>query len=482
IDTYKNNAIFTDEMFEPEKVLSIYEISSIVINIIKANESNWEKVNFLLLIDEFENLDFELQKMFNSLIKFTRNDISLRVGRRSEGVVTKKTINDTEYLRENHDYRLISLSKESSIKEIKSYFIEIAKKRFKIYEEFCEEDVSTIFGPAENLDWEAKIISNGKKDHIYNILSTSKEIAEDKDLLYRIANIIEYEENPIAEMLNALWVIRSKEDKIEAAKSTIEIMKLAFDKSNSQNEKVKKYKTDYNNKYRYSLVGLMCSIYKKPKMYYSLNTICHLSNSNARMFINFCRAIINDALFYEREQFLLSKKVSEHTQSKAIHEVSQDEFKNVCSIIQHGNKIRNLVQNLGNVFLDFSRDRKVRYPETNQFVFNYEEIDSECKKIIDMAENWAVILKRKKPQRISVGNARRGYIYYINRSYAPIFNISYRTRGGYNVPFTAEEMEEMCRGQAIIYKIDRNRDKNAAKKEYEQISLFDFFETRETDE
>ncbi|MGD1419430.1 hypothetical protein, partial [Enterococcus faecium] len=89
------------------------------------NESNWEKVNFLLLIDEFENLDFELQKMFNSLIKFTRNDISLRVGRRSEGVVTKKTINDTEYLRENHDYRLISLSKESSIKEIKSYFIEI---------------------------------------------------------------------------------------------------------------------------------------------------------------------------------------------------------------------------------------------------------------------------------------------------------------------------------------------------------------------
>lgn len=482
IDSYKNNAVFTDEKFKPSKVLAVYQISSLIIDVIKKNEVKWKNINVLLLIDEFENLDIELQKMFNNLIKFTRGHISLRIGRRSEGLVTKQTVNDTEeYLRENHDYRLISLLKDRNINEVRQYFTEIAQKRFESYQEFCDEDVSDIFGSLEDLDCEAKEISDGKKEHIYQILKRNGELAANEALLYQVASIIEFDDNPIAEMLNALWVIRNKGDKLEAAKSTIKIMKSVFSREENQSKEAIKYKSDYNNKYRYSLVGLMCSIYKKPKLYYSLNTICHLSNSNARMFINFCRAIINDALFYEKEQFLTTKRVSKETQSKAIHEVSQDEFKNVCSIIQHGNKIRNLVQNLGNVFSDFSRDRKVRYPETNQFVFDYEELDEEYRKIIDTAENWAVILKRKKTQRVSIGIPIRDYIYYINRSYTPMFNISYRTRGGYNVSFTKDEIEQMCKGQTVIYKIDKNRSKNAdeEKTDYEQISLF---EVREQDE
>lgn len=481
IDNYKNNAIFTDEPFEPSKILSIYQLSSTIIGVLKQVEIKWKDINVLLLIDEFENLDNKLQKMFNTLIKFTTNDISLRIGRRSEGLVTKQTINDTEYLRENHDYLLISLLKDRKINDIKPYFIEIAKKRFSLYQEFCDEDIHDIFGATENLDWEAKEISRGKKDHIFQILKTNTDLSSNNKLLYEVASIIECDENPIAEMLNALWVIRSKEDKLYAAKSTKDIMTAAFSRANINDKEIKKYKSDYNNKYRYSLVTLMCSIYKKTKLYYSLNTICHLSNSNARMFINFCRAIFNDALFYERDQFFKTKKISAQIQSKAIHEVSQEEFKNVCSIIQHGNKIRNLVQNLGNVFSDYSRDKKVRYPETNQFIFDYDNLDREYQRIIDIADNWAVILKRQKVQRVTAGIPRKGYIYYINRSYAPIFNISYRTRGGVNVNYTKDEIEQMCNGQTLIFKLDKNIEKDVEKNknDHEQISLF---ETRDYDE
>lgn len=482
IDAYKNNAIFNDEEFKPEHIFSLYQISGVVIEALKKSELSWKNINFMLLIDEFENLNFELQKMFNTLMKFSKNSISFRIGRRSEGLITTETINETEYLREKHDYKLISLLKDNNQRETKIYFEEIAKKRFKVLNEFEEIDVSHIFGQQEDLDWEAGVLAKDSKVHIYQILKTNSSIASDDKLLDEIVKIIQYPENSIAEMLNALWVIRnSNKDKLEVAKAVKEIMLIAFNRSEGQSlhaecPDIKKYKNDYKNKYRYSLVVAMSSIYRKRKLYYSFNTICYLSNSNVRMFINFCRTIINDALFYERKDFLATKKISPETQSRAIYEVSQEEFNNVCAIIKHGQKISNLVQNIGNVLADFHKDKKVRYPETNQFFFDYNNLGENYQEILNVAMSWAVILKKQKKQRASPGINKTTSIYHLNRAYAPIFNISYRTRGGYNVDFTAEEMEQMCESQFMIYKIDKHREKSNKKEksEFEQIDLFEW--------
>ena len=97
--------------------------------------SDLNGITYLLLIDEFENLPHELQKMFNTFIKFCRSSISMRVGRRSENIVTTETINNVEYLREQNDYRLVILDQWKEIKAIKPYLLGIAQKRLDAFED-----------------------------------------------------------------------------------------------------------------------------------------------------------------------------------------------------------------------------------------------------------------------------------------------------------------------------------------------------------
>ena len=55
---------------------------------------------------------------------------------------------------------------------------------------------------------------------------------------------------------------------------------------------------------------------------------------------------------------------------------------------------------------------------------------------------WGVIEKKHNLQRISIGR-RKGDLYYLNRLLAPIFGISYRTRGGYNFVIKTNTFEQM---------------------------------------
>ena len=286
-------------------------------------------------------------------------------------------------------------------------------------------------------------------------------------------SIISYPSDPIAESLNALWVIRKKEcEPIIASEIARRAMESFFNRE--KNNYSLKYKHDYSNKYRYSITCLIASVYKKQKQYYGFNTICYLSDGNTRTFINICRAIFSDAFFYERDSFIEKKVISKQIQSKAIHSFSNSEFNSICSIIDRGNNIRNLILNIGNIFSEYHKDRLVRYPETNQFVFNKLELQSDEREVVDIAESWSMIIRREKTQRVSLGLDKRGDIYYINRAFCPIFGISYRIRGGFNVKFEKKEIEYMINSLNINSKLNNNFKKNnEINTETYQISLFD---------
>ena len=83
----------------------------------------------------------------------------------------------------------------------------------------------------------------------------------------------------------------------------------------------------------------------------------------------------------------------------------------------------------------------------NQFIYNPDDLSSEDRETLDIAISWSLIKKKKDTQRLSAGISKEGDIYTINKIFAPIFNISYRTRGGVNVHFSAEEIGEMLKGQ-----------------------------------
>ena len=55
------------------------------------------------------------------------------------------------------------------------------------------------------------------------------------------------------------------------------------------------------------------------------------------------------------------------------------------------------------MFSEFHRDKLVRYPETNQFIYNPDDLSSEDRETLDIAISWSLIKKKKDTQRLSAG-------------------------------------------------------------------------------
>lgn len=435
-EQYKNRILFTNEKFEPSIFVGIFSISENIITNIKSTIPEFKDVIFLLMIDEFENLNQDLQRLFNTIIKFVKPDISIRIGRRSEGKFTTGTVNDIEYLSENHDYCLAKVGNEQKINLLKKYFSKVASLRFRktdyLQLEGESTDISSMLGVKEDLLKECRAICDNRKLHVEYVLKQVDKLAADENLRRTIINIIKNDDNPIAETLNALWVIRAKSgdyksEAIYAAKT----MHAYF--SDQESAGVKKYKNDYNNKYRRAIAIYICYAYKKEKKYYSFNTLSHLSNGNIRTFINLCQSIINYAMFYEKNSFVKTGKISELAQNRAIRNFSKSEFDDICSVVYAGDKIRRFVLNLGNALSEYHKDKKIRYPETTQFTFDETLLYPEDAEILHTAESWSIIIKKEKVQRASAGIKERKELYYMNKMFTPLFNISYGTRGGVNL-------------------------------------------------
>lgn len=465
IQNYKNLSIFGDNNIEIEQKFGSINLAETLISCIRAVINELSSINFVLMVDEYEALPPELQRSFNTMLKYANDKLTLRVGRRTERNIETATINDTEYLRVNNDYLLVDLDEKMKIGDAKKYFYRVAQKRIDLVFKDVIIDIKQLFGDTENLLEECKNNAGRRKDHIRQILKTDSSISD--GLANEIIDIIEFPDNPIMEMLNALWVIRSPDmNKLKSAHDAQQAMQNYLNKRDTP--AARKYRLDYENKYRYTLAVLLCSIYKKNKLYYSFNTIVHLANGNTRLFINLCREIISDALFYEPDDFFECLSVSALTQSNAIHKFSAKEFDDICAIIQCGDSIRKFILNLGNTFAEFHKDRKARYPETNQFVFDKLELEDVT---LNMALRWSMIVKKAVPQRLSLDINKRGDVFYINRIFSPLFNISYRTRGGFNVSITKDEFAYMCKSiytPAAVEKALAPKVDTSAK----QLSLF----------
>jgi hypothetical protein len=200
---------------------------------------------------------------------------------------------------------------------------------------------------------------------------------------------------------------------------------------------------DYTNKYKYSLMVLLTSIYRKSKLYYSFNTFGYLSSGIVGHFIELCRRSFQIEEFENRAKLFDDGEISRESQAKAAREYSISELQQINRIEDYGNHLYQMVENIGNVFREYHRDILIRYPETNQFSIDKTTLTKEpIKSAFNSGLKWSVILKKKSLQTSSPGSGRTE-LYTLNRIYSPEFQISYRTRGGYNEEYCKDDIEKI---------------------------------------
>ena len=224
-------------------------------------------------------------------------------------------------------------------------------------------------------------------------------------------------------MLNAVWLMRGR-----SIKDTREGMHDYL--ANRKTELEEKYRRDYVDKYKLSLMFLLSSHERKDKLYYSFNTYCFLSSGIVGNFLELCRRAFQIAAFENREALLEGGQISPKLQNMAAREVGKSELDMIRRIPEYGIELSHFANSLGNCFRTYHQDPRLRYPETNQLSVDLSTVPSEeDRSTFEAAIRWSVIQRKPRLQGPNPGGGKTE-IYTLNRILAPVFQISYRTRGG----------------------------------------------------
>lgn len=435
IDDFRGKVPLDGKSFEPDgRIFVPKSISFGLSKLIKKLIPLFENLNIIYLVDEYENFLEYQQIIINSILKFVAPQIRFRIGMRLEGFRSYKVVDKDDFIKEGREYRAVIF--EDIINKSEGYhnfLIDIARKRLETVPLLKEKGLTNIkklLSLRENLEEEADEIVNGNPNKIYEyFLKTWKVSKQDLDL-------VRNKNKPLLELMNFIWLLRGV-----SPEETYQSMTDFLEKKNSRG--CLKYKNDYTNKYKLSLVFLLCSIYRKRKKYYSFNTFAFLSSGIVGYFIELCRSSFAFASWRDNEELLQLGHISKEAQSSAASEVSMIEKRQINRIEEYGGELSLFVENLGNVFREYHRDIRMRYPETNQIAFNIDSIrDERVQMAMRSAIKWSIILGKPKMQ-LSAPSESIQEIYALNRIFSPIFQFSYRTRGGKSVSLNEAQLLEL---------------------------------------
>lgn len=458
VNKYRAEVIFSNVSFAPTRIYTFGSLQFTIAELFKNECADLQNINNLILIDEYENfLPFE-QCIINSAIKFSKN-IAFRVGMRQEGFHTFATVSENEFIKEHRDYKNVVFDNPLIGKSNGKYFDfldKIAEKRLcqvSVFKDNKLTNIKKILGDKEDYKKEALEIVKGRDKHINEYLREVEKICKKKNIQFnkndKRLEKLRYPENPLYEMQNMRMLLKPY---------PIEYVVKAFEDylKNIQSVEATKYKNDYENKYRFSYLFVLCSIYKvESKQYYGFNDFAYLSSGIVGTFLELCRCSFQYA-FFENKEDLLKGFIEASIQTKAAFEVANSEFEQIRRISKVGNEVYALAKNIGTKFSSYHTDKRIKYPETNQFSFDSSLIlKNSCEdRIFSSAIMWSVFQKKKGLQQASIGE-KAEEIYILNRIYAPIFQISLRTRGGYNYKLSIDRLNKLC---SIEYKEENTVD------------------------
>ena len=435
---------FKDEYYNEKKPrINIDKL----IDIIKNYISFAKNAKFLLLLDDYEKYSVNVQKYINFMMKYidNRSQYTIRSAKANNDFKTYDTINKNEYLRSGSDYKEVHFLNIFDMIYFKSFAKEVCNKLLEI-NGISSFSIESILGARENFIQEAVEIVDGRKKH-FEILLKNSEVCE--------LNKIKYPQNPLIEMMNILYVIRYKEldskgnlDKYDITRSRM----LSFLKKEN-NDYYRKYKNDFANKYRLSLLILLSKLYGVKKKYYSFNTLAYLVSGNLTLLKKILENIWDEAM---KNNWDGSVPINCSFQSVVTYRTLTNE---INRLEKEKPILFNMLSFLGEAFQKYHFDYKVKYPETNQFSFR-GKMSEYLKEIIDEAILEGVLFKKKNLQQKSIG-LEKGEIFLLNRIFAPEFQLSYRIRGGYIVRYKCDDFETVIRRGLLKF-----------VKNFEQLSLF----------
>lgn len=441
----------------------IFELCGILSEIQEFSDKTW-----FILLDEYENLNENQQRLVNTIIKENQPPVIFKIAMRPGGWWTQQTISLTESLEAIADYDLIDYQNDFSDEDYKQLVIEAFNKSLALNGITCQEflDVHKLLPDLSPEDEATLIKSKSKRPAKYIQRITEKinaftEEAEKREILKSVLII---DDDPLRTRVHLVLLDRGENpDRIA-------------------NERIK-YSSAYQEWYRHNRIGtlfLFCAEYSTKKVYSGFESYVLLSSKIMRNFVSlFSRAwelSLDDGFTPERPF-----PFKHENQSKAAYDISRTKVFEINSYANIGPHLWSFSNQLGRIFEKLNKDQRQKQPERNHFAIKGQLSEQGASLLRGALLNS--VLQEVPATKMRSEVAVRDKDYLLNRIYCPYYNMSYRKM--HKLEIDVPEFEILINGaeeekRQIALKILRTSlkdkeilDEHEHEHEQEQLSLFD---------
>ena len=385
--------------------------------------TQFENVAIKIYIDEFECMSEQQQKLVNTLLKRSNNEIVYSIGAKIKGIKTYDTIVQGEVLQRTHDYKyycldlIIADGYSEMLKNICQKRLHYFKKEKGEGFESISEDIETYLGKY-SFDEELRRYSKKEKPSFYKKLENMiKQENGNEDIISTLCSNAE----PSAARLHLALLLRNKKYK----PSVQELYRCYLDaKSGKKGKAADKYK-EWEHNTKSAIMFLLAKEYRMHKWYYGFDTYVALSSGIIRFFLELCEQTFNMAIqngYSWNEQ----TRIMPELQTRAANYVSRKQIMEIETYANCGRQMMVFTLSLGELFKELHRNSNLTLgePEPNHFSINYFNIDKNVDN--DLANAIRCSILQELPETKGKEALHTNVVdYHFNKIFAPFFEISY---------------------------------------------------------
>ena len=409
-----------------------------------------KKIVFVYLIDEFENLTDQQQKLINTLIREKQNPCSFKIGARLYGMRTYSTFCADEDIKEGSEYERLPLDVRlrNNDAQYKAFARKLVIKRLVARgmlpnppesNDGMKQFLETAFDKSQTdiLAEEATqfvITKDSDRERPYfKALRQALEYGREADMAPGITsrlntneaiNNLSCSEFPLLEKLNCFIFYQawnSKRDLLEASNAIHGDCKAYLSKRTTT--------TPYYDKLLHWRADLLAQLRREcdqKQQYAGFDTFIELSWGNPRHLLILLKHVLYWAAF-KGEQPFGDQSISFLAQVEGVKEAADWFFRDARIPGKDGKLVQDAISRLGTLFRSIRYSDKPSECSLSSFSYEPASITYETRRLIGLAEKWSLLVyvggqADRNSERVDMK-------FQMNRMLAPRWDISFSRRG-----------------------------------------------------
>lgn len=402
---------------------------------------------FVYLVDEYENLQEEQQKYFNTLVREKERPTAFKIGGRIYGFRTLKTYSADEEIKEGSEYEVLPL--DHSLRENKNYprFARLLCARRLIEGGYAPagsnpENLLSVLdeafdrpAPSDLCEAETAFVqkySGLERPYFQKLadklkagmkLGLTPGLSSDEDV-ENVACCLGRPEYPVLEKINVLRLYqlwRKSADLCETARE-IALQCEAFVSGRGADE----YATTVSH-YKLDMLAQLLRECNQKQRYLGMDSFIAMSEGLPRNLLIILKLVIKWAAF-DGERPFGAASISVNSQQAGVKQAAEWFFNDARMPGDEGQAIRDGISRLARLFREVRYSDKPSECSLCSFSADLSSCSARARRMVGLAENWSLLIKVAGGQR-DRNSMRVDEKYQLNAMLSPLWDLPVYRRG-----------------------------------------------------